>query len=117
MTKVTIVTGLSGSGKSVALHTLEDDGYHCIDNLPSDLLPDVIDRLLAINSSVYDKLAIGVDMRSERKSADGLLNLLRNLRARGDVEMRVLFLDTDRRTLSQRFRCRWRPPLIQKRVC
>lgn len=103
MTLVTIVTGLSGSGKSVALHTLEDDGFHCIDNLPSDLLPDVIDRLLAINDSVYDKLAIGVDMRSERHNADGLLKLLNTLRERKDVQMRVLFLDTDRRTLSQRF--------------
>ena len=103
MTQVTIVTGLSGSGKSVALHTLEDDGYHCIDNLPSDLLPDVIDRLLAIDSSVYDKLAIGVDMRSERHNADGLLKFLENLRVRTDLQMRVLFLDTDRRTLSQRF--------------
>lgn len=103
MTQVTIVTGLSGSGKSVALHTLEDDGYHCIDNLPSGLLSDVIDRLLKIDSSVYDKLAIGVDMRSERDSADGLLKFLKNLRARTDVQMRVLYLDTDRRTLSQRF--------------
>jgi len=103
MTQVTIVTGLSGSGKTVALHTLEDDGYHCIDNLPSDLLPDVIDSLLAIDTKVYDKLAIGIDMRSERLNADGLLNLLKNLRARNDVQMRVLFLDTDRRTLSQRF--------------
>ncbi len=103
MTQVTIVTGLSGSGKSVALHTLEDDGFHCIDNLPSDLLPDVIDRLLAIDSHVYDKLAIGVDMRSERDDAGGLLKFLENLRARTEVEMRVLFLDTDRRTLSQRF--------------
>lgn len=103
MTQVTIVTGLSGSGKSVALHTLEDDGYHCIDNLPSDLLPDVIDRLLSIDSTVYDKLAIGVDMRSERHNADGLLKFLKNLRDRTDLQMRVLFLDTDRRTLSQRF--------------
>jgi len=103
MTQLTIVTGLSGSGKSVALHTLEDDGYHCIDNLPSDLLPDVIDRLLAIKSVEYEKLAIGIDMRSERQNADGLLNLLKNLRARADLQMRVLFLDTDRRTLGQRF--------------
>ena len=103
MTQVIIVTGLSGSGKSVALHTLEDDGYHCIDNLPTDLLSDVIDRLLTIDSSVYDKLAIGVDMRSERHSADGLLKFLENLRARTDLQMHVLFLDTDRRTLSQRF--------------
>lgn len=103
MTLVTIVTGLSGSGKSVALHTLEDDGFHCIDNLPSDLLPDVIDRMLAIEDTVYDKLAIGVDVRSERHNADGLLNLVDTLRARKDIQMRVLYLDTDRRTLSQRF--------------
>ncbi len=103
MTQLLIVTGMSGSGKSVALHTLEDDGYHCIDNLPSDLLTDVIDRLVATNSRKYDKLAIGVDMRSEQANASGLLNLLKSLRARDDVHTRVLFLDTDRRTLSQRF--------------
>jgi len=103
MTQVTIVTGLSGSGKSVALRTLEDDGYYCIDNLPSNLLPDVIDRLLTIDSTVYDKLAIGVDMRSERHDADGLLKFLENLRARADLQICVLFLDTDRRTLGQRF--------------
>lgn len=103
MTLVTIVTGLSGSGKTVALNTLEDDGFHCIDNLPSDLLPDVIDRLLAADERIYDKLAVGVDMRSERHNADGLLKLVETLRGRDDVQMRVLFLDTDRRTLSQRF--------------
>ncbi len=103
MTRLTIVTGLSGSGKSVALHTLEDDGYHCVDNLPSELLLDVIDRLLTIDSPSYDKLAIGVDMRSERKTADGLLRLLKSLREREDLQLRVLFLDTDRRVLSQRF--------------
>jgi RNase adapter protein RapZ len=103
MTRLMIVTGLSGSGKSVALHTLEDDGYHCIDNLPSELLLDVIDRLLTIDSSSYDKLAIGVDMRSEGKSAFGLLRLLKTLRERDDLQLRVLFLDTDRRVLTQRF--------------
>jgi len=103
MIQLIIVTGMSGSGKSVALHTLEDDGYHCIDNLPSDLLTDVIDRLVATDSRIYDKLAIGVDMRSERFNAHGLLNLLNTLRTREDIHTRVLFLDTDRRTLSQRF--------------
>jgi len=63
MTRVTIVTGLSGSGKSVALHTLEDEGFFCIDNLPSQLLSDIIDRLLASGSTLYERLAIGIDMR------------------------------------------------------
>jgi len=89
MIQLIIVTGMSGSGKSVALNTLEDDGYHCIDNLPSDLLTDVIDRLVATDTRIYDKLAIGIDMRSERFNADSLLNLLNTLRARDDMHTRI----------------------------
>lgn len=103
MTRVTIVTGLSGSGKSVALHTLEDEGFFCIDNLPAPLLSDIIDQLLASESTLYDRLAIGIDMRSERASADNLLKLLSELRAREDTQVEVLFLDTDRSTLVTRF--------------
>ena len=103
MTRVTIVTGLSGSGKSVALHTLEDEGFFCIDNLPSQLLSEIIDKLLASGSALYERLAIGIDMRSERASADNLLKLLADLRAKDDTEVEVLFLDTDRTTLVTRF--------------
>ena len=101
--RVSIVTGLSGSGKSVALHTLEDEGFFCIDNLPSALLPDVIDRLLAEQLPDYDQLAIGIDMRSERGSSDALLALIKNLRERKDVDVEMLFLDSDRSTLVRRF--------------
>ena len=103
MTRVTIVTGLSGSGKSVALHTLEDEGFFCIDNLPAQLLSEIIDKLLASGSALYERLAIGIDMRSERASADNLLKLLADLRAKDDTEVEVLFLDTDRSTLVTRF--------------
>lgn len=103
MTRLIIVTGLSGSGKSVALHTLEDEGFFCIDNLPSYLLSDFIDKLLASGSDLYANLAIGVDMRSERASADNLLKLLRELRARKETHVEVLFLDTDRTRLVTRF--------------
>lgn len=103
MMQLVFVTGLSGSGKSVALHTLEDEGFYCIDNLPSDILDDVLDRLMAINSDLYSKLAVGIDMRSERNSVDGLLHLFRKINTRDDVDMQVLFLDTDRGVLSRRF--------------
>ncbi|NND90408.1 MAG: RNase adapter RapZ [Granulosicoccus sp.] len=103
MTRLIIVTGLSGSGKSVALHTLEDEGFFCIDNLPSHLLSDLVDKLLASGSALYDKLAIGIDMRSERASADNLVKLLSELRTRKDTQVEVLFLDTDRSTLVTRF--------------
>lgn len=103
MTRLTIVTGLSGSGKSVALHTLEDEGFFCIDNLPANLLSELIDKLLASGSELYERLAIGIDMRSERASTDNLLNLIEELRKREDTEVEVLFLDTDRSTLVTRF--------------
>lgn len=103
MTRLTIVTGLSGSGKSVALHTLEDEGFFCIDNLPANLLSNFIDQLLASGSTLYEKLAIGVDIRSERASTDNLLALLGELRQRDDATVEVLFLDTDRTTLVTRF--------------
>jgi UPF0042 nucleotide-binding protein len=101
--RLSIVTGLSGSGKSVALHTLEDEGFFCIDNLPAVLLPDVIDRLLEYGHAQYDRLAIGIDMRSERGSSDALLGLVESLRDRDDVDVEMLFLDSDRRTLITRF--------------
>lgn len=101
--RLTIVTGLSGSGKSVALHSLEDEGFYCIDNLPAALLPPVIDRLIESGLALYERLAIGVDMRSERDSADDLLALLETLHARTDLQVEVLFLDTDRSTLVTRF--------------
>ncbi len=103
MTRLTIVTGLSGGGKSVALHTLEDEGFFCIDNLPANLLSDLIDKLLASGSELYENLAIGIDMRSERASTVNLLKLLHDLRARQDTQVEVLFLDTDRSTLVTRF--------------
>jgi len=103
MTSLIIVTGLSGSGKSVALHTLEDEAFFCIDNIPAYLLSDLIDKLLATGSDLYNNLAIGVDMRSERASADDLLTLLKDLKQRTDLTTEVLFLDTDRNTLVTRF--------------
>jgi len=102
-TRLSIVTGLSGSGKSVALHTLEDEGFFCIDNLPALLLPDIIDRLLESQDTLYDRLAIGIDMRSERGCSAALLSLLTSLRARDDVDVEMLFLDTDRSVLVRRF--------------
>ncbi len=87
----------------MALHTLEDEGFYCIDNLPTDILHDVLDRLMAIQSDTYQKLAIGVDMRSERNCTDGLLQLFKKYSSRTDVSIQVLFLDTDRGVLSRRF--------------
>jgi UPF0042 nucleotide-binding protein len=59
--QLVIISGLSGSGKSVALNMLEDSGYYCIDNLPVRLLPQTVEQLSAEGT---DKLAVAIDARS-----------------------------------------------------
>lgn len=117
MNRLTIVTGLSGSGKSVALHTLEDEGFYCIDNLPSSMVHDLLDKVLAEKDKLFEKLAIGIDMRGEHNTPDEFLKVLQLLHARVDVQTDVLFLDTSRRQLSTRFsETRRRHPLSSKNV-
>ncbi len=67
--KLVIVSGLSGSGKSIALDTLEDCGYYCIDNLPVSMLEDFIDNVMLVDKETYDKTAIGIDARNQRQKA------------------------------------------------
>ena len=55
--RLVIISGLSGSGKTVALHTLEDEDYYCVDNLPLGLLPDLVKRITDRNIQPYDKIA------------------------------------------------------------
>lgn len=117
MNRLTIVTGLSGSGKSVALSTLEDEGFYCIDNLPSAMVNELLDKAQSKKSSLYDKLAIGIDMRGEQHTTGDFLNVLQSLHARTDFQTDVLFLDTSRRTLSTRFsETRRRHPLSSKDI-
>jgi UPF0042 nucleotide-binding protein len=59
--KLVIVSGLSGSGKTVALHTLEDAGYYCIDNLPLGMLPELVDNMINATPEPYDLVAIAID--------------------------------------------------------
>lgn len=94
-----LISGLSGSGKSVALHVLEDAGYFCVDNLPATLLPQLITQLAAEG---YDRIAIAMDMRSGASLA-ALPKQLRDLQAQGNVELRFVFLDARDDVLIQRF--------------
>ena len=67
--KLVIVSGLSGSGKTVALHTLEDAGYYCIDNLPLGMLPELIDNMIKSSPHPYDLVAIAIDRRPLTRSS------------------------------------------------
>jgi RNase adapter protein RapZ len=92
-----IVTGLSGSGKSIALRVLEDAGYYCIDNLPATLLPQISHHLEASNQN---KVAISIDSRSA--ALEALPNAIDMLKS-SDISVQVLFLESSIETLVKRF--------------
>ena len=62
--RVIVVSGLSGSGKSVALHMLEDLGFYCIDNIPAALLTPLISHTVRSAEAVYERIAVGLDARN-----------------------------------------------------
>ncbi|MGK3274865.1 RNase adapter RapZ [Comamonas kerstersii] len=110
--EIVLITGMSGSGKSVALHALEDTGYYCVDNLPPELLGDFI-RLQ--RAQQRNRVAVAIDARS----ATSLPNLprelekLQRLKASG-LRLHVVFLDASTNTLVRRFsETRRRHPLSQ----
>ncbi len=94
-----LITGLSGSGKSVALHVLEDAGYYCVDNLPATLLPQLVTQLRAEG---HDRVAVAMDMRGGASLA-ALPKLLRDIEAEGSVTPRLIFLDASDTVLIQRY--------------
>jgi UPF0042 nucleotide-binding protein len=107
--ELVLITGISGSGKSVALHALEDAGYFCVDNLPPELLREYM-RLA--HPRYTQRVAIAVDVRTAG-SLPALLPLIDELRGEG-VTIRPLFLDASTDTLVRRFSETRRPhPLSQ----
>jgi len=100
--KLVIVSGLSGSGKSVALHTLEDVGYYCIDNLPIGLLGDLGRHITETRGKSTDRFAVGVDVRSGVDDLGNFPTVLNELEARG-IRSEIVFLQADHDTLIKRF--------------
>ena len=96
--ELVVVTGISGSGKSVAMHALEDAGYFCVDNLPPELLRPLVDLE---HSRGRPRLAVAVDVRSAA-SLPALGPTLAGLRGEG-VQVTSVFLDADTATLMRRF--------------
>jgi UPF0042 nucleotide-binding protein len=92
-----LVSGLSGSGKSIALKVLEDAGYYCVDNLPATLLLEVLDFL---QGAGHERVAISVDARSAALAA--LPEHIEKLKQRG-FDCRVLYLEANTPTLLRRF--------------
>jgi UPF0042 nucleotide-binding protein len=99
--RLIIVSGLSGSGKSVALHVLEDLGYYCIDNLPAGLLIATVDEVRRSGDDDM-RLAVGVDARNRAENLDRLPDLLHELETQG-VETDIIFLHASDKILLQRY--------------
>lgn len=100
--KLVIVSGLSGSGKSVALHTLEDLDYYCIDNLPVALLEPFVAQLLDHPQPGQDAVAVGIDARNQSADLQHFPEILKRLRSRG-TGIEILYLQADDETLLKRF--------------
>ncbi|KPM82333.1 RNase adapter RapZ [Pseudoalteromonas lipolytica] len=92
-----IISGRSGSGKSVALRVLEDLGYYCVDNIPVNLLPSLVRSV----SDNYDKIAVSIDVRNLPKEQQEFNDILEYLP--GFANPTLFYLDSDDQTLIKRF--------------
>lgn len=99
---IVIISGLSGSGKSIALHALEDMDYYCIDNLPVRLLDafanEIREQVLANGNDV----GVGIDARNHPHQLSNFPNIIAGLRDQG-IHCKILFLQADDATLLKRF--------------
>jgi len=111
--RLIIVSGLSGSGKSIALHVLEDLGYYCIDNMPAALLKAVVEEVTSSDEAPSQLIAVGVDARNRAKDLDALPQLINELRQQG-LQTELLFLQSDDDVLLKRYsESRRRHPLAE----
>lgn len=93
-----IVSGLSGAGKTIALHTLEDLGYYCIDNLPGNLLSALYSERQQMDAPV----AVGIDIRSQSQHHKSIPETIKKLKQQ-DTNTKVLFLTANTDVLIKRF--------------
>lgn len=100
--RLIIVSGLSGSGKTVALHVLEDLGYYCVDNMPAALLSAVVDEVRSGSDQAAGLVAVGVDARNRAKDLDSLPELIAELQSSG-VHTELLFLQASDDVLIKRY--------------
>jgi UPF0042 nucleotide-binding protein len=111
MPPLIVVSGLSGSGKSVVLRTLEDLGYYCVDNLPAELLPQFV---ATISHGEAPRLAVGIDVRNRPEDLSHLPESLSTVGALG-YQHQLVFLDTSDAVLTRRYsETRRRHPLSER---
>lgn len=100
--KVIVISGRSGSGKSTALHVLEDAGFNCIDNFPVALLPALIENIRQDPSQANQELAVSIDARNSAHDLERFPEILLTL-DKPDVHFEIIYLDALGPTLVRRF--------------
>jgi len=114
--KLVIISGLSGSGKTVALHTLEDEGFYCVDNLPLGLLASFTEQIVSNQIQIYNEIAVGIDARSGVNDLRRYSEIINTVKSTG-IEVETIFFQTDINTLIKRFSdTRRRHPLAKKGI-
>jgi len=99
--RLVLVSGLSGSGKTTALHALEDLGFYCVDNLPAALLPE-FSRHLMSDPDLYSRVSLGIDARARGPELENIPAWMDQLAA-GGLDHQLLFLTADAKAIIQRF--------------
>ncbi|GAA4498466.1 RNase adapter RapZ [Pseudaeromonas paramecii] len=97
--KLIVVSGRSGSGKTIALRVLEDLGYYCVDNLPVSLLPQLVAEL----RGKFEEMAVSIDVRNLPEQSEDLERILGLLRQASDLEFTSFFIDADNPILIRRY--------------
>ncbi|HUW54081.1 MAG TPA: RNase adapter RapZ [Rhodanobacter sp.] len=109
-----VLTGLSGGGKTVALRALEDLEFYCVDNLPSALVPQLVNAVIQENDGKHRRIAVGVDVRNRGTDFAQMPTVLSELAAAG-VQVHLIFLDCRDEVLIKRFsETRRRHPLATR---
>jgi UPF0042 nucleotide-binding protein len=116
VTRLVVVSGLSGSGKSVALNMLEDLGWYCIDNIPAGLVQALVSHTLRSEEPIYLRLAVGLDARNRHDDLASIPALLADLRRSG-LRCEVLYLHAEDEVILRRYgETRRRHPLARAGV-
>jgi len=106
--RLIILSGLSGSGKSVALHMLEDLGYYCVDNIPAGHLQGFVRETLLTGDAAYARMAVGVDARNRMEDIRTVPQTVKTLRAEG-IECAIVFIHAEDAVLVKRYSETHRP--------
>jgi len=96
--QLVVISGRSGSGKSTALHVLEDLGFYCIDNLPASLIPNLIDR--SADNHLSLKIAVSIDARNSAIDLEGFPEAIASIK---NINIKVIYLDASSPILIKRF--------------